>query len=106
MSPGCCPFQTAFDLLSKRHAMTIIWLLQERSPRRFTEIKVELAVNPVTLTQRLTDLEKSGVLQRTVFNETPPRVEYHLTLKGVDLLPLIKQACEWADRWDAQPVRA
>ena len=106
MSPGCCPYRTAFDLLSKRHALTIIWLLQEESPRRFTQIKRELDVNPVTLSQRLTDLEHAGVLGRTEFAETPPRVEYHLTEKGTDLLPLIQQACEWACRWDASPIRA
>jgi DNA-binding HxlR family transcriptional regulator len=106
MSPGCCPFQTAFDLLSKRHALTIIWLLQEKSPRRFTEIKRELEVNPVTLSQRLGDLERAGVLGRTEYSETPPRVEYHLTEKGSDLLPVIHQACQWADRWDARPVVA
>ena len=34
---GCCPFQEAIDLLSRRHAMTIIWLLQQQEPRRFNE---------------------------------------------------------------------
>ena len=106
MSPGCCPYKSAFDLLSKRHALTIIWLLHEKAPRRFTEIKRELEVNPVTLTQRLTDLEKAGVLARTEFSETPPRVEYHLTEKGLDLLPLIRQACDWAGRWDSRPLLA
>ncbi|MGB1587094.1 MAG: winged helix-turn-helix transcriptional regulator [Thermoplasmatota archaeon] len=103
---GCCPYRTAFDLLSKRHAMTILWLLQERRPLRFTQLKMELSVNPVTLTQRLCELERAGVLQRTEFRETPPRVEYDLTEKGMDLLPLIEQACAWAKRWDASPIRA
>lgn len=106
VSPGCCPYQTAFDLLSKRHALAIIWLLQQRGRCRFTHIKTELAVNPVTLSQRLGDLERAGVLIRTEFSETPPRVEYHLSEKGTDLLPLMEQACAWANRWDAKPVVA
>ncbi len=104
MSPGCCPFQEAFDLLSKKHALTIIWLLQEESPRRFTEIKTSLEVNPVTLTQRLGDLERAGVVSRTQYSETPPRVEYRLTDRGMALVPIIKQVCAWSTDWKAVPA--
>src|ERR1041385_7706825 len=97
---GCCPFQEAIDLLSKRHAMTIIWLLQQEEPRRFNEIKRELDLNPVTLTQRLTELEEAGVVARKPFNEAPPRVEYRLTPKGRDLVPLMDQLGETLGQGD------
>jgi DNA-binding HxlR family transcriptional regulator len=103
----CCPFQEAIDLLSKRHAMTIIWALQQREPRRFNELKRTLQVNPVSLSQRLDELESAGVVRRITFNETPPRVEYSLTQKGKDLLPLMDQMSAWAKRYqqaDAQAV--
>lgn len=102
MSPGgCCPFEYAFDLLSKRHALTILWFLgEEDGPRRFTTFRQELSINPVTLTQRLGELEKAGVLQRREYRETPPRVEYALTQKGRELLPLLEQACAWARKWE------
>ena len=103
---GCCPFQEAIDLLSKRHAMTIIWLLQQEEPRRFNEIKRELDLNPVTLTQRLTELEEAGVVARKTFNEAPPRVEYRLTPKGRDLVPLMDQLGKWARRHNAVEVAA
>ncbi len=99
MSTGC-PYQVAFDLLAKRHALTIIWFLQQKEPRRFTEIKCELRVNPVTLTQRLCELERASVLERTEFAEIPPRVEYHLTEKGKDLASLMEQMCAWASKWE------
>ena len=102
---GCCPFQEAIDLLSKRHALTVVWLLQARSPRRFNEIKRALDVNPVSLTQRLTELEQAGVLQRKVYNETPPRVEYNLTQKGKDLLPLMDALGKWTEK-HTTPVSA
>lgn len=95
---GCCPFQAAIDLLSKRHAMTIIWLLQQREPRRFNEIKRAMEVNPVSLSQRLTELEEGGVISRTAYSETPPRVEYALTPKGRDLVPLMDQLSTWATK--------
>ena len=103
---GCCPFQEAIDLLSKRHAMTIVWLLQQKAPRRFNEIKRELDVNPVSLSQRLTELEAAGVVERTTFKETPPRVEYALTSKGEDLLPLMDQMSTWSNKHRGAPPPA
>ena len=95
--PGCCPNQeAAIEMLSKRHTMNIVWLLQGGSPRRFTEIKVELSINPVSLTQRLCELEQAGILERQTFREVPPRVEYRLTAKGRDLLPIIDMLGQWA----------
>lgn len=99
MSPGC-PYQSAFDLLARRHALTIIWCLHQREPRRFTELRLELNVNPATLTQRLCELEREAVVARREFAELPPRVEYRLTEKGRDLLELVEKLCEWACRWD------
>lgn len=99
--PGC-PYQSAFDLLSRRHTLSIVWLLQQRNPRRFTEIKTRLHVNPVTLTQRLCDLEQADILHRRTYNELPPRVEYELTEKGRDLVHLVEKMCEWACKWDPE----
>lgn len=101
---GCCPFQEAIDLLSKRHALTIIWLLQQESPRRFNDIRRATDVNPVTLTQRLGELEQGGIVARKAYNETPPRVEYSLTRKGLDLLPLMDQLSAWSRKHTTVPA--
>ena len=86
------------DLLGKKHTLTIIWLLQQESPRRFNEMRRDLDVNPVTLSQRLTELESEGIIDRRAFAEVPPRVEYGLTAKGTELLPVIDQLCAWSKR--------
>jgi DNA-binding HxlR family transcriptional regulator len=105
--PGCCPTQeAAIELLSKRHILNIVWLLQEGEPRRFNEIKRELAINPVSLSQRLCELEQGGILERRTFRETPPRVEYRLTAKGRDLLPIIDLLGTWARRHKPQALTA
>lgn len=78
--------------------MTLVWLLQQREPRRFNEIKRALEINPVTLTQRLGELEAGGVVRRHTYNQAPPRVEYSLTQKGRDLVPLMDQLSAWATR--------
>lgn len=104
--PGCCPRQEkAIETLSRRHALNIVWLLQESEPRRFNEIKRELGINPVSLTQRLTELEDDGILQRKTYRETPPRVEYSLTDKGRDLLPIIDALGEWARKHQGRVVQ-
>ncbi len=95
---GCCPFQAAIDLLSKRHTMTIVWMLQHEGPARFNDIKRGVEVNPVTLTQRLGELEEAGVVSRRAYKETPPRVEYELTGKGWELVPLMDALGKWASK--------
>ena len=105
-SKGTCPFQQAIDLLSKKHALTIIWLLQQQEPRRFNDIKRALAINPVSLSQRLEELQEHGIVARRTFKETPPRVEYQLTAKGRDLLPLMDQLGAWATKHKAIEVTA
>lgn len=57
-------------------------------------------MNPVTLTQRLNELAEAGIVARKTYNETPPRVEYSLTAKGRDLVPLMDQLSHWARKHD------
>lgn len=99
-----CPFQHALEMLGRRHSLAILWALQQRAPRRFTELKRALGLNPVTLSERLSDFEACGVLDRRVFSETPPRVEYDLTLKGRDLLGLLDTLQQWAKKYPAKPL--
>jgi len=47
------------------------------------------------LTEQLKELEEDGILRREYFNETPPRVEYSLTEKGLDLLPILTAVVNW-----------
>lgn len=93
-----CPFQATIELLSRRHALTIVWYLAQRPAARFTEIKNALGVNPVTLTERLSELEHVGVLSRTAYSEIPPRVDYALTKTGEGLLPILDAMSAWAKK--------
>ena len=101
---GCCPFQEAIDLLSKKHAMTLVWLLRDGAPRRFNDIKRSLGVNPVSLSARLGELETAGVVDRKTFRQVPPRVEYWLTQKGKDLVPLMDRLGDWSGKHLGAPA--
>lgn len=56
-------------------------------------------INPRTLSKRLLDLEKWGIVIKTTFKDNPQRVEYTLTTKGHDLEPIIKQMRLWGEKY-------
>jgi DNA-binding HxlR family transcriptional regulator len=76
----------------------LIWALSD-GPRRFSEIQRSNAfISAKVLTTRLRDLEKRGVLTRSVMPTSPPTVEYALTPLGQDLLPAIRSIVEVGTR--------
>lgn len=69
-------------------------------PRRFCELEKSVGnINPRTLSQRLDDLEKHGIIRKKSYAEVPPRTEYTLTEKGEDLLPILKQMAAWGTKY-------
>jgi DNA-binding HxlR family transcriptional regulator len=69
-------------------------------PKRFGELEKSLhGISPRTLSQRLDDLEQCGILTKKTFAEAPPRIEYTLTQKGRDLVPVLQQMAAWGDKY-------
>jgi DNA-binding HxlR family transcriptional regulator len=69
-------------------------------PKRFCEFEEAIPkINPRTLSQRLDDLEYQGVVTKERFNEVPPRIEYKLTPKGQDLIPVLRAMADWGNRY-------
>jgi DNA-binding HxlR family transcriptional regulator len=70
------------DLLERRWLLSVLYAAHSGA-LRFNEFKQILgSIPPQTLTQRLSELENAGLLDRTVVDARPPRVEYRLTEKG------------------------
>src|SRR6266516_3383430 len=68
--------------------------------RRFRELEHSLAgISSRTLAERLRALEREGVVRRHSYPESPPRVEYELTAKGRDLLPIIDAMTDFGRSW-------
>jgi DNA-binding HxlR family transcriptional regulator len=68
--------------------------------RRFSELeKACPGISPRTLSERLRWLEEEGVVARHSYAETPPRVEYELTPKGIGLLPVIEAMRQFGHDW-------
>ena len=76
--------------------------------RRFTDMQSDLGVARNVLTDRLNFLVDHGILERRQYQDRPPRFEYRLTEKGLDLYPVLVAIMKWGDRWksdDKPPVR-
>lgn len=92
-----CVFATT-KILGDKWTPLLLFALAAH-PCRFSELQAEVCgVNPRTLSARLDNLEQEGVITRTVYPETPPRVVYALTQKGADLLPVIRCMIAWAEK--------
>lgn len=74
----------------------ILFLLLYRGTKRFGELKRMLAgITQGTLTNQLRELERDGLVERRVYPEIPPKVEYHLTDYGKTLAPVLTAMCDW-----------
>lgn len=72
-------------------------------PCRFTQLERSLeGISPRTLSQRLKALEDEGILEREVYPEAPPRVEYRLTEKGRDIVPIVDAMRAYGEQWLAR----
>jgi DNA-binding HxlR family transcriptional regulator len=67
--------------------------------RRFREIQEDLGISANVLADRLESLVAAGVLETHIYQDRPERYEYHLTEKGLDLLPALLALMSWGDKW-------
>ncbi|PLT30650.1 winged helix-turn-helix transcriptional regulator [Peribacillus deserti] len=99
MDKSICPrFEKAITILSQRWTGLIIYQLLS-GPQRFGTIESAIGVSGRVLSERLKDLENEGIVKREVFPETPVRIEYSLTEKGVSFEPLMKEIEKWSQHW-------
>jgi DNA-binding HxlR family transcriptional regulator len=90
-----CSFQPLIELLSRKHALSILYAIFTENPSRFSELRRRTGVNPRTLTDRLRELEEAGIIRRQAYSEIPPRVEYSLTEKGRALARMFESLESW-----------
>lgn len=98
---GYCPkpLEVAPSFLSKKWMISIIVTIGNHKRLRFNNIQERVAgISPKILTQRLRELEKEGVLQKEVYKQIPPKVEYSLTSSGRKLFGALVPLIEWADK--------
>jgi len=90
------------NILSGRWKYLILWFLKP-TERRYSEIKAFLwDISQGSLTKQLRELEADGLISRKVYPEVPPRVEYSLTSKGKELIPIIDLMEEFGKKFGEQ----
>jgi DNA-binding HxlR family transcriptional regulator len=91
-----CPVARTLDVIGERWTALVLRDLFRHGPRRFQDLQASLAgVAPNTLSARLKDLETHGIVERRLYSEHPPRLEYQLTDKGKTLGPIVKAMRDW-----------
>jgi len=97
---GYCPmFQQTVELIGRRWTGAIIRSMLAGSVR-FSEILANVpGLSDRLLSERLRELEASGIVKRTVYPETPVRIEYELTEKGRELKAIVHALDEWTHKW-------
>jgi DNA-binding HxlR family transcriptional regulator len=95
-----CPVARALDVVGERWSLLILRDLFRHGPQRFQELAQRLVgVAPNTLSARLKALEAQGVIATRLYEQHPPRYEYHLTEKGKALGPVLKSLYAWGERY-------
>lgn len=102
-----CPVSDVFDLLGRAHMLAVLHGFTEADggPLRFNELETSLSISPNTLSARLKELTRAGLLERRSYDEIPPRVEYEATAKAEDLCGVFDEIEAWARRHDLEPVQ-
>ncbi|HEX7366345.1 MAG TPA: helix-turn-helix domain-containing protein [Pelobium sp.] len=91
-----CAVDFAFKRIGGKYKARILWHISRNQVLRYGELKRTLPdITTKMLTQSLRELEEDMLLNRKVFHEVPPKVEYTLTSVGEELIPSIKSIMEW-----------
>jgi DNA-binding HxlR family transcriptional regulator len=94
-----CPVARTLDLIGERWTLLLLRDLLLHGARRFQDFQTSLTgVAPNTLSARLKALEDNGLVQRVLYNERPPRLEYVLTEKGKSLGQVVKALRDWGNK--------
>jgi DNA-binding HxlR family transcriptional regulator len=97
---SCKIIHEAWNEVTRTWTLPTIHALGLKEPARFNELKRRIdGISATSLAERLTQLEKQGIVNRKVLPVSPPRVEYSLTVKGHELYKVLGGLAEWAKRW-------
>jgi DNA-binding HxlR family transcriptional regulator len=97
---NCCPlYHEAVELVGRRWTGAILRVLMD-GPLRFSEIAQAIPeLSDRLLSERMKELERRGMVERTVIPGPPLRVQYELSKMGHELEPALAELQTWARRW-------
>lgn len=94
-NPNLCPLTFTMNAIGNKWKPIIIHTLGEET-MRYGKIHFMIpSISNKILSEQLKELEADGILIRKKYAETPPKVEYNLSQKGLELLPILQSLGEW-----------
>jgi DNA-binding HxlR family transcriptional regulator len=99
-----CPINNTFRIMGKKFTALIIRNMMHLGQKRFNQFLEIEDINAKILSARLKEMEKDGLIKREVFKETPVRVEYTLTEKGMTLESILNQMAAFSMKYCAKDV--
>jgi len=93
-----CPVRNVLDRVGDKWSILIIGILGECGTLRFNQLNHKIGdISQKMLTVTLKTLEADGLVERKMYPEIPPKVEYKLTRLGESLIPAIENLVNWAN---------
>jgi DNA-binding HxlR family transcriptional regulator len=101
-----CPIENTFKIIGKRFTVLILRNMINGKQHRFNQLLNSIEQgNPKTLTIRLREMEKSGLIKRKVhYHEIPLRIEYYPTEKGIALQPILDMMAAYSMQYCSKDV--
>ena len=95
-----CPLHYAMSVIGGKWKVQIVCALTNAGALRYNALRAKLdGISNTVLATSLRELEADGLVHREPYSEIPPRVEYTLTPKGRDLLPVFYAICQWGMKY-------
>lgn len=96
--PRCVPMCLLQSVLTGKWKILILWYISTYQKQRFGELRRRLGdITQSTLTKQLRELESDGFIQRYIYQEIPPKVEYSLTELGKSFIPILETMKAWSE---------
>lgn len=90
-----CPVAWTLDIIGGKWKCVILWHVRGRV-RRFSELRRLIpGATQKMITTQLRQLERDGLIERKVYAQVPPKVEYSISDYGRSLSPLLESMCKW-----------
>ena len=97
---SCGATHETWNQITRIWTLPTVHVLGMIEPARFNELKRRIkGISATSLAERLSQLEKSGVLQRKVYADVQPRIEYSLTVKGHEVYSILCNLAKWSEKW-------
>lgn len=100
-SEACnCPIYKNMTALCKKWTLHILRIISDSPSVRFSDVKEGIPdINSRILSERLSELEEEGMIERKVEQTKPITIEYSITEKGEDFKVVLNAFCTWAKKW-------